>query len=388
MKRAYKVELDPNNKQRGYFGRCAGTARYVYNWGLAEWKRQYEEGDKPSAYGLRVRFNAQKDDLCPWIRELPYPVTEAAFENLGKAFQNFFRQVKNGDAKAGYPKFKKRGQYSSFQLRGYKTANNSIWLGRAIGWVRLKEQGYLPLDVAYRQNGGSTYITISERAGRWYASVQVEEPDRDPIAEHGTIGVDVGIKSLAVCSDGTTFENPKAFIKYQCKLNRLQRELSRRTKGGANWRKTKAKIARTHQKIANIRKHALHQVSHYVIEEARPAVVIIEDLNVKGMMKNHRLAQAVSDASMYELHRQIRYKAEWAGIGIVKADRWYASSKMCSQCGCVRQSLMLGERVFKCPECGLELDRDLNAARNLAALGEPSNGRELPTELKCGNASL
>jgi len=388
MNRAYKTELDPNNKQAGFFGRCAGASRFVYNWGLAEWKRQYEVGEKPSAYGLKKQFNAQKDELCPWVRELPYAVTGTAFLNLGVAFQNFFRRVKNGDDKAGYPKFKKRGQHSSFQLADYKTADGCIWLTR-LGWVRLKEHGYIPSGIAYGKNGGATYCTVSERAGRWYISVQVEEPDREPIAGQGTIGVDVGIKSLAVCSDGTTFENPKALAKHQRNLNRLQRELSRRTKGGQNWRKTKAKIARVHQKIANVRNHALHQVSNHVTAEARPAVVVIEDLNVAGMVKNHRLARAISDAGMAELHRQIEYKADWGGIEVVKADRWFASSKTCSGCGCIKADLTLADRTFNCSECGLKLDRDLNAALNLASLGiEPPIGRSLPVEKGCDNAPL
>ena len=389
MKRAYKVELKPNNKQRRYFGRCAGAARYVYNWGLAEWKRQYEAGEKPSAYSLRKQFTAQKDELCPWVRELPYAVTGSAFLNLGVAFQNFFRRIKNGDPEVGYPKFKKRGQHSSFQLKGYKTADDSIWLTRRLGLVRLKERGYIPSEIAYRVNGGATYCTISERAGRWYASIQVEEPDLEPLNGHGSVGVDVGIKSLAVTSDGTEFEGTKALYRYERKLNRLNRELSRRKKGGANWRKTKAKIARTHQKITNVRRHAQHQASHHIVEHLQPNIVILEDLNIKGMLKNHKLAKAISDAGMFELHRQLTYKANWRNVQVIKADRWYASSKTCSGCGYKKTDLTLADRIYECSECGLSIDRDLNAARNLASLGiEPPNGRELPEELECSNASL
>jgi putative transposase len=381
MLKAYKTELDPNNKQRGYFAQCAGATRYVYNWGLAEWKRQYEAEEKPSADKLRKQFNTQKDELCPWIRGLPYAIVEAAFLNLGLAFKNFFRRVRNGE-KPGYPKFKKRGaRRSGFQLRGYKTETDRVWLGKRIGWVRLKERGYIPTDVSYQNNGG-VYATISERARRWYISILVEEPDMEPVNGSGVIGVDVGIKALAACSDGTIFANPKALHKYKRKLKRLQRELSRRQKGSKNWHKTKARIAKAHQQIANVRKHALHQVSHYVTQELAPQTIVIEDLNVNGMVKNHHLAQAVADASMSELHRQIGYKADWMDIKVIKADRWYASSKTCSSCGSVKEKLSLSERTFTCPDCGLEIDRDLNAARNLAALGiEPSNGRGLPTEL-------
>jgi len=388
MRCAYKTELKPNNKQQGIFARCAGASRYVYNWGLAEWQRQYEAAKKPSAYGLRVQFNACKDEVCPWIRELPYAVTESAFESLRKAFQNFFRRVKNGDAKVGYPKFKKRGQGGSFQLRGYKTDIDRIWLGRAIGWVRFKERGYIPPEIAYQKKGGATYCTISEQAGRWFISVQVEEPDLEPLNGHGAVGVDVGIKNLASASNGQTFEGTKALYKYERKLARLGRELSRRKKGGANWRKTKAKIAKVHQRIASVRRHAQHQASHHIVEDLKPAVIILEDLNIKGMLQNRRLAKAISDAGMSELHRQISYKAQWRSVQVVKADRWFASSKTCSECGCIKDDLTLSHRTFGCLECGLILDRDLNAARNLAALGEPSNGRGLPVELGCVNASL
>lgn len=382
MKRAYKTELDPNNKQRGLFGRCAGASRFVYKWGLIEWKRQYEDGGKPSAYSLRVKFNANKAELCPWIKELPYAVTESAFENLGKAFQNFFRRVKNGESEVGYPKPKKRGQHNSFQLRGYKTTNDSIWLGKWFGWVRFKERGYIPAGVAYQVNGGATYCTISERAGRWFVSVQVEEPDMKPINGSGAIGVDVGIKNLVASSNGQIFNATKALYKYERKLARLHRELSRRKKGGKNWKKTKGKISKVYRKVTDVRRHAQHQASHYLVEDLQPQVIILEDLNIKGMLKNRRLAKAISDAGMSELHRQITYKADWRGIQVIKADRWYASSKTCSGCGCIQSTLTLSDRVFNCPDCGLTIDRDLNAARNLAALGEPPNGRELSRELK------
>ena len=150
-------------------GRCCGAARFAYNWGIAECKAWYERGDKPSAYSLCKRFNSIKDELCPWIREIPYSVTESAFRNLGSAFQHFFRRVKNGDEEVGYPKFKKRGRrHNSFQLRGTKIENDRVRLTR-LGWVRLKERNYIPVGAKY-----GVYATISERAGRWYISVLVK----------------------------------------------------------------------------------------------------------------------------------------------------------------------------------------------------------------------
>lgn len=361
--KAYKTELDLNNKQKTFFNQCFGATRFVYNWGLAEWKRQYEAGEKPSRYGLCKQFNAEKDNFAPWIREIPYAVTEAAFEGLGKAFDNFFRRVKNGDKQAGYPKFKKRGMKSSARFRSTLVENNRVRI-TGVGWVRLKQVGYIPTVERERY---TLYATVSERAGKYFISIQVEQPDNFVTNREGVIGVDVGIKSLAVCSDGTVYENPKALRRYEARLKRIQRELSRRKKGGSNYKKTKTKLARMHYKIDCIRTDALHNASTSIVSKL-PEIIVTEDLNIAGMKKNHHLAKAVSDVSMSEFTRQINYKASWAGIEVIKADRFYPSSKTCSNCGYVKSWLSLNERVYKCDNCGFELDRDLNAAINLAAL--------------------
>ena len=376
--RAYKTELSPNNKQRTIFRKCTGASRYVYNWGLAEWKQQYEEGEKPSRFKLCKQFNAQKDELCPWIRELPYAVTESSFVNLGAAFQNFFRRVRNGNDEVGYPKFKgKKNPKQSFQLRDVKAESDRVYLPR-IGWVRLKERNYIPIkSVKY-----GIYATISCRAGRWFISIQVEEAVPQLQNDNTfSLGVDFGIKSLAVCSDGTVFENPHALQKEERKLARLQRELSRRKKGGQNWKKTKAKIQCCHARIANIRKHALHQVSHYVTAKTKPKTIVLEDLSVSGMLQNRHLSKAISDVGWAELRRQIEYKAQWYGSEVLIADRFYPSSKTCSACGTVKPLLKLSERIFICGACGAVIDRDRNAAMNLAALGEGGSTAGLPAEL-------
>jgi len=366
--RGFKAELDPNNKQRTWLGRCCGASRYVYNWGLAEWKRQYEAGEKPSTYSLRKQFNDQKDELCPWIRELPYVVVEGAFYNLGAAFQNFFRRVKRGDEKPGYPRFKRRGGHSSFQLKNLRVDCHQVRLTH-LGWVRLKECGYIPTT----ESGAdyTVYATISEKAGRWYVSVQVKtevpDPQNDSVL---VVGVDFGLKTLATCSDGTVYENPRPLRHAQRQLGRLGRELSRRTRGGQNWKKTKRKLQCQHARISNIRKHALHHISHDLIMNKRPGTVVLENLNVSGMVQNRRLSQAVSDVGFYELRRQIEYKAQECGVRVVVVDRWFPSSKTCSGCGCIKDDLTLADRTFRCDDCGLEIDRDLNAALNLAAMGE------------------
>jgi len=361
--KAYKTELDPNNEQRTFLMRCAGTARFIYNWGLADRQERFKAGIKTSQYDQRQRFNALKREQCPWIVDLPYAIIEKAFADLDAAFQHFFRRVKDGET-PGYPKFKSRKRSPlHFSLRNTKIETDQVRL-TGIGWVRLKEGGYLPTEGPY-----GTYATISERAGHWFISVLVEEEiEVQPNMDGDILGVDLGIKSLAVCSDGTVFENPKALYQAERKLERLQRELSRRTRGRQNWNKTKRQIQRRHYRIANIRKHALHQVSHYVTAKAKPRVIVIEDLNVSGMTQNHHLARAVSDSGISELRRQIEYKARWYGTQVMIADRWFPSSRMCSECGATNKLLTLSDRTFICPACGCIIDRDLNAALNLAAL--------------------
>jgi putative transposase len=193
---------------------------------------------------------------------------------------------------------------------------------------------------------------------------------------------------LAVLSNGETFENPHALITGQRKLARLNRELARRKKDGQNWRKTKHKIQRCYARIANVRKHILHDISHHVTADLRPKTVVIENLNVSGMAKNRYLSKAIYDAGFAELRRQIEYKAQWHGVEILLADRWFASSKTCSACGCIKDDLALADRIFKCADCGTVIDRDLNAAMNLAALGELQNMQGLPRELGCSETLL
>jgi len=376
IQRAYKTKLRLNNRERDAFNRCSGTARYVYNWALADRIERYKAGSPTNYYEQKRRFNALKDELCPWIREVPYTITESAFRNLDTAYKNFFRRVKQGTEKPGFPKFKAKGKSPNiFTVRGVQIEGDRIRLP-SLGWFRLEEHNYLPTG-SFQTNA----VTISEKAQEWFVSIQVEEsiPDRD--GHRGAIGVDLGVKSLTTCSDGTTFDNPHTLNGYEKRLARLQRELARRQKGSNNRAKTRAKIAKLHAKIANTRAHTQHDISRHVTANTLPEVVVIEDLNVKGMVKNHCLAKAISDVGMGELARQIEYKAAWNGVEVIKANRWFPSSKTCSRCGCIKDDLTLADRVFVCGDCGFVIDRDLNAARNLAALGEPVINGGLPVEL-------
>jgi len=373
--KGYKTELDPNNKQRTAFLRHAGAARFIYNWALADRIERHERGEKTNMYEQKKRFNALKHEQFPWLHQVAYAVVENAFRNLDTAYTNFFRRIKNGDAKKGFPKFKSRKNgIGSFTLRGcIHSVSGGIKLPR-IGWVRLKEHDYIPADGIKILS-----VNISEKARRWYASVQCEQDIADVTATGPVIGVDLGIKSLAICSNGRVFENPKALQYYEKKLRRLQRQLSRRQKGGKNYAKTKQAIAKLHVKIANIRRDAIHKVTHYLTATTKPSVVVIEDLNVSGMLKNHSLAKAIADASFAEFRRQLEYKAHWYGVDLLIADRFYPSSKTCSECGNVKPLLRLSERTFVCEKCGVVIDRDFNASVNLANLAVK------PTVTACGD---
>ena len=356
INRAHKIQLDLNNKQAAYMRQASGCARLAYNWGLSEWKRQYEAGEKPSAYGIKKSFNAIKKEEFPFIKQVTKCAPEAAFANLGKAFNNFFRNIKQGE-KPGYPRYKKRGKHDSFSVDNskFRIKGNRIKVPR-LGWIKMREEWRFPDDKLLS-------ATVSFKAGRWFVSISSEREVTAPTPQKHTIGVDVGIKHLAVTSDGTIFENPKALGKAQHRLRLCQKSVSRKQKGSNNRKKAVLRLQRQHYRVGNIRKDSLHKASTAITKCA--SLIGIEDLHIKGMLQNRRLSKAISDASLSELLRQIEYKAAWNGSAVVKADRFYPSSKACSCCGSVKAELKLSERTYSCSDCGMEMDRDLNAAVNL-----------------------
>jgi putative transposase len=374
--RGYKTELDLNNRQRTACAKHAGAARYAYNWGLRRKIDTYEAtGKSPTAIDLHRELNALKKTELGWMYEVSKCAPQEALRNLDQAFNHFFRRVKQkkqGKLKGavGFPRFKsrKRGR-GSFRLTGsIHVFQDRIQLPR-LGQLRLKERGYLPTTGVHILSA-----TVSERAGRWFVSIQVEEEvPAPPPAKGAPIGVDRGIKTLATRSDGIVYENPSALNKAQRKLRRLQRQLSRQQKGSCNREKTRRRIARLHYRIANLRRDTLHQATSDIVaktkpDTARPRAVVLEDLNVNGMLQNHRLARAIADVGMSEFGRQVQYKTTWSGSQVVVADRWFPSSKRCSGCGAIKDKLDLSERTYECNCCGARLDRDLNAAQNLAQL--------------------
>ena len=366
--RAYKTELDPTYKQVEQLLQHAGCARWAYNWGLRKKIEAYKAtGKSPSAIDLHRELNNLKkltpeEGGIPWMYESSKCAPQEALRNLDAAYKSFFRRCKSGAKKKGFPRFKsRRNGIGSFRLTGSIRASETHVQRPVLGELRLKERGYLPTEGVKVLSA-----TISEQAGRWFVSLQVEQEiaEPEPKVPH-VLGVDVGIKHLAVTSDGKVFDNPKALIKAQKTLRCRQKAVSRKQKGSKNRRKAVAKVTRVHQRIANIRRDALHKMTTSIAKSA--SVIVIEDLNVSGMLKNHCLARALSDASLSECHRQLEYKSGWYGAELLKAGRFYPSSKRCSKCGKVKEHLGLDERVYRCknPACGLVIDRDLNAAINL-----------------------
>lgn len=362
--RAYKVQLDPNNKQQSLFMQNIGCARYAYNWALSIKKDALDKKIKiPDAIELHKELNKLKQSELSWMYNSSKCSPQNAMIDLDKAFQNFFSRCKKGaPGKKGFPKFKsKRNDKQSFRLTGHIHVGSSHIKLPRLGRIKLSEKDYIPKDQKILS------ATISRRAGKWFVSVLVEEPDKIPThPKNDIIGVDLGIKKLATCSDGTSYDNPKALKSNLKALKRKQRQLSKKQKDSKNYAKSKLALAKLHYRISNIRKDCLHKATTKIINENQ--VIVLENLKVKNMMKNHRLALAISDVGLYEFRRQIEYKAKWNGREVVLADTFYPSSKLCSSCGWKNVDLVLTDRIFECKVCLLKLDRDLNASLNLKGL--------------------
>ena len=366
MIRVHRITLDPNDVQATALARSAGTARFTWNWALAEWKRQYAAGEKPNDAALRRQLNAIKRNAYPWMLDVSKSVPQQAVKDLGAAFKRFFR----GEAR--YPRFKKKGK-SRDRFRADNGPGTVTVSGRRIklpklGWLRLRERP--------RFTGTIKSAIVSREADRWFVAISVETDDIPTVAypaptrDDNPVGVDLGVKALATLSDGTCIIGPKALDTQLKKLQRLSEAHSRKQRGSANRKKSAAKLARLHRRIANIRKDALHKLTTYLVQNHDR--IVIEDLNVTGMMANGRLARLIADVGFYEFRRQLTYKAKWAGVEVIVADRWFPSSKQCSACGQKNDALILADRTWTCGGCDTRHDRDLNAARNLRHLAASS----------------
>jgi IS605 OrfB family transposase len=424
--RGYKTELDPTVKQHILLCQCAGTARFAYNYGLARKQEVYKATRKTiSAIDLQKELTTRKHTDLPWLKNASKWIVQNALRDLDQAYDNFFRRVRERKAgkkhkNLGFPTFKKKGNgRGSFRLdKPIRVFEDCIQLPR-LGTIRLKEHSYIPTSDARVLSA-----TVSERTGRWYVSVLVEEQVPHIVPATGQpIGVDLGISSLAVCSDGRPpIKNPKALRANLKRLKRYQRHLSRCKKGSKNREKARHQVARLHARIANIREDSLHQatssLAHVPLSSSerislkthlasllpspktraeqkkakkqvkkllhqttegnaplRPQVIVLEDLNVEGMKRNRKLARAVSDVGMGQFRQHIEYKSVWNGETLLFADRFFPSSKQCHCCDWKWENMELSDRIFLCqnPACPLfqiPQDRDFNASENLAQLAE------------------
>jgi putative transposase len=371
---AHRIRLVPTAGQESQFRRACGVARFAYNWALAEWRRQHAAGQTPSEAALRKALNAIKHERFPWMREVTKNAPQQAIKNLGRAYGNFFDDLKKYRRteipwkRVRMPQYKKKGVHDSFRADNGtdKTHADAVQVAGKrvrlplIGWVRMREE--------VRFAGTIHSVTVSRCADAWYASFQVEtyyEPEVR--TDHSRVGVDLGITALATLDNGTKVPAPKPLRRLLKKLTRLSRSLSRKRRGSRNRAKAKTKLARLYRRTADIRADALHKLTSSLVNAA---VIVIEDLNVRGMLANRRLARAVADVGFSAFRRQVAYKATMAGSSVIVADRWYPSSKLCSICDVKNAGLALSARTWTCASCGTSHDRDVNAAVNLARYPE------------------
>ena len=379
---AVKVQLDPTPRQVRLLASHAGAARFAYNAGLAHVKAALDAGEKPewSLFSLQHWWVVNRDTLAVdsdgaiWWHENSSMSYRSGLKALADALSNWSksRKGKRKGPRVGFPKFKSKDRETprfSYSISGLRTGAlikgdpKALWLPR-IGRVHCME------NVTARVGGARVLnMTVSRRGGRWYASLTVErdEPATRQAPKGGAVGIDLGIKDLATLSDGTVIPNPRALDARLKALRKAQKALSRKTMGSARRGKAKERVARLYARVTDARVDAINKATTMIARTY--TTVCIEDLNVAGMMKNHRLARRLRDASLGEFRRQLEYKTARTGAALRVVDRWYPSSKTCSNCGTVKAKLSLSERVYKCDVCGLSMDRDLNAAINLMVAG-------------------
>ena len=364
VRQSYRYELKPNNKQRTGLARHAGTARFAYNWGLDRRIREYRESGRSSnAIEQHRKLNTLKRTTLAWMYKVSKCAPQEALRDLDRALQNFYRGRKQGQ-KIGFPRFKRKGMHDAFRLTGsIGVHRKSVALPR-IGPVRTKEETAV--------KGRVLSATVTREADRWFVSLTVErERERGLPGPDPAVGVDVGLLSFAVTSDGTRIQSPRPLEKALKVLKRRSRRHSRKRKGSANRKKSALSLARLHRKIRNKRRDFLHKVTTKLAKTKQ--AIVVEDLNVKGMIRNRKLSRSIADSGWGEFFRMLEYKTTWYGSTLLKAPAFYPSSKRCSVCGRVKENLVLSERCFRCEACGIRLDRDLNAAMNLEQLSRTAS---------------
>jgi putative transposase len=357
----FKTELKINKLQRVLLAKHAGVARHAWNWGhklcldILENNKNYPKGKIkfPTGIDLHKWLVALVKSRFEWYYEVSKCAPQYSLRHLAGAWQDCFNKKKKR------PKFKKKGRNDAFTLDGSIRLEHFQIQVPKIGWIKTYER--LPQGVVPKS------VTISRQADRWFISFKIETEIKPTTKIVDVVGVDLGVKNLATLSTGEVFEGAKSYRKLEKKLAKLQRIVSRRDLKSNNWYKAQLKVARLHKRIADIRKDTLHRLTTYLTKNH--GQIVIEDLNVSGMLANHKLAKSIADMGFFEFRRQLDYKSQLYGSELIIVDRWFPSSKTCSNCGCKIETLTLSDRIFKCSDCSFEIDRDLNASYNLAKIG-------------------
>ena len=372
MLRAYKYRIYPTDDQKVLLAKTFGCCRFVYNWALNLKIEVYKQEKKSVAYKeVQDRMVNELKKGNQWLTEVNSQALLNSIRNLDTAYKNFFRDTHA----VGFPRFKSRKNKQSFQCPQHCSVDFKK------GTITIPKAKDIPAVLHRRFKGTVKTVTVSMTpSGRYFASVlvdtSIQELPASPVQSDTALGIDLGIKSLTVCSDGRTFENPKNLQRSLDRLKLLQKRLSRKQKGSANRNKARVRVARLQEHIANSRKDSLHKITHALTHDSQVRTICMEDLNVKGMQRNHHLAQAVGDASFGMFLTLLEYKCRWYGVNLMKIDRFAPSSKTCGKCGYVYKGLRLSERSWTCQECGTHHDRDFNAAHNIKEFGL----RALPSE--------
>lgn len=364
MLKGFKYRIYPTKEQEIQLSKTFGSVRFVYNQLLAKKIEQYKNEEKSmSKIDCNNYCNKELKKEYLWLKEVDKFALTNSIYDLDSAYQNFFREIKKGNKNQGFPKFKSKRNHNY----SYKTnfTNNNIEVDFENNRVKLPKLKWVKCKFHREFIGKIKNATISKTSsGKYFVSLCVEvENFRLPKLET-KIGLDLGLKDLVICSDGQIFENNKTLYKYEEQLTKLQRQFAHKVKGSNNWNKHRIKIAKVYEKITNIRKDYLHKISSQLIKENQ--FIFSEDLNVKSMVKNHKLAKSIHDASWYELTRQLEYKAEWYSRTYKKVSRYYPSSQLCNVCGYKNIDTKDTKiRFWVCPECNSEHDRDINASINV-----------------------